>query len=315
MKKFTGFTKGVNLGGWLSQCDYRTEHLDNFITEKDFEKIASWGVDHVRIPIDYNILQDDEGKVKESGFAYIDKALEICDKYNLNAVIDLHKTVGYSFDKGEKETGFFYNIKYQERFYSLWAELAARYGNSGKIAFELLNEVTDKAYSQKWNEIIKECIKRIRILAKDTVIIVGGYWNNSADAIKDLDAPYDDKVVYNFHCYDPMVFTHQKAYWVDNADVSREMSYEESGYSTDNFIKAFKEAYEIAQKNGTVLYCSEYGVIDKATPEDTLKWYKDINEAFEHYGISRCAWNYKEKDFGLSDERLSDIIGEIIKYL
>lgn len=315
MTKFTGFTKGVNLGGWLSQCDYSTEHLESFITEKDFEKIASWGLDHVRIPIDYNIIQDDDGTFKESGFGYIDKALSYCKKYGLNTVIDLHKTIGYSFDRDEKEIGFFDNIKYQERFYSFWAECARRYGNSENIAFELLNEVTDKEFSEKWNEIARECIKRIRILAKDTVLIVGGYWNNSADAIKDLDPPYDDKVIYNFHCYDPLVFTHQKASWVYHADVSKEMSYEESGCNADSFINGFKEASEIAEKNNTVLYCSEYGVIDRVDVYDTLKWFKDINAAFEHYGISRCAWNYKEKDFGLSDDRMKDVIEELIKYL
>lgn len=315
MTKFTGFTKGVNLGGWLSQCDYKAEHLESFITEKDFEKIASWGLDHVRIPIDYNIIQNDNGTFKESGFGYIDKALSYCKKHGLNTVFDLHKTIGYSFDRDEKEIGFFDNIKYQERFYSFWAEFARRYGNSEGIAFELLNEVTDKSVSSKWNEIVRECIKRIRILAKDTVIIVGGYWNNSVDAIKDLDPPYDDKVIYNFHCYDPMIFTHQNATWVYHIDVSKETSYEESGCCADNFIQGFKEASEIAEKNGTVLFCSEYGVIDKATVSDTLKWYKDINAAFEHYGISRCAWNYKEKDFGLSDDRMKDVIDELVRYL
>ena len=54
MQKY-GFYKGINLGGWFSQCDYSDERLDNFITEPDFEKVASWGADHVRIPVDYNV--------------------------------------------------------------------------------------------------------------------------------------------------------------------------------------------------------------------------------------------------------------------
>lgn len=315
MKKFTGFTKGVNLGGWLSQCDYSTERLESFITEEDFKRIASWGVDHVRLPIDYNIIQNDDGTVKESGFSYIDKALSLCGKYGLNTVIDLHKTIGYSFDKDEKENGFFDSVKYQERFYAFWAELARRYGNSDKIAFELLNEVTDKAFSEKWNEIAKECIKRIRMIAKDTVILVGGYWNNSIAAVKDLDPPYDDKVVYNFHCYDPMPFTHQGAHWVYNMDVSKSVDYGHSGADADKFKESFKEAFETAKKNNTVLYCGEYGVIDNASPEDTLKWYKDINEAFEYYGISRCAWSYKGMDFGLSDDRMKGVIDEVVKCL
>lgn len=76
MLKNKGFYRGINLGGWLSQCDYSEDRLNNFITESDFAKIASWGLDHVRIPIDYNILENEDGSFKESGFARIDWALE-----------------------------------------------------------------------------------------------------------------------------------------------------------------------------------------------------------------------------------------------
>ena len=51
MKTLDGFKKGVNLGGWLSQGPLDKEHLDTFITEKDIARIASWGLDHVRLPI------------------------------------------------------------------------------------------------------------------------------------------------------------------------------------------------------------------------------------------------------------------------
>lgn len=315
MKNFSGFTKGVNLGGWLSQCDYSTERLTRFIVEDDIKKISAWGVDHVRIPIDYNIIQNEDGTIKASGFDYISHALEMCEKYGLNTVLDLHKTAGYSFDDGENENGFFAEGEYQERFYRLWEELARRYGNSDKIAFELLNEITDKEFCTEWNRIARECIKRIRVIAPDTVILVGGYWNNSVDAVKDLDKPYDDKIVYNFHCYEPMKFTHQGATWAHNLNPDERMTYAESGCSSQQFIDAFKEAFEAAQKNGTVLYCGEYGVIENASKEDVLKWYKDINAAFEHYGISRCTWSYKQMNFGLSDERLSSIIDELVKYL
>ena len=70
-----------------------------------------------------------------------------------------------------------------------------------------------------------------------------------------------------------------------------------------------------AKKNGTVLYCGEYGVIDLAEPEDALKWFKAINTAFDRLGISRAAWSYKKMDFGISDSRMDNIRSEIIKYL
>ena len=39
MLKERGFYRGINLGGWLSQCDYSEDRLNNFITEPDFEAI------------------------------------------------------------------------------------------------------------------------------------------------------------------------------------------------------------------------------------------------------------------------------------
>lgn len=317
MLKDKGFYKGVNLGGWFSQCDYSEERLNNFITEEDFEKISHWKIDHVRIPVDYNIFENADGTYKSDGFERIDRAFELCAKYGLNAVLDLHKTAGFSFDYyGENESGFFDNVELQERFYKLWEKFALRYGNRpDSIAFELLNEVTDKEYSRKWNTIAENCIKRIRVFAPHTLILVGSYWNNSAESVKDLAKPYDNNVVYNFHSYDPLKFTHQGAYWTNMIDPNERIAFEESGVTEEYFERFFASAIETAKRNGTSLYCGEYGVIDKVSPEDTLKWFKCINSVFEKHGISRCAWSYKEMDFGLSDTRLDGIRDELLKYL
>lgn len=316
MLKQKGFYKGINLGGWLSQCDYSDERLNSFITEPDFAKIASWGVDHVRIPIDYNVIENPDGSYKEEGFVRIDNALALCRKYNLNTVLDLHKTAGFSFDFGEKEEGFFENPKLQERFFGIWEMFARRYGNDPQhIVFELLNEVTEQYYIDAWNRISNECIKRIRAYAPDTLILVGSYLNNCASAVKDLAEPYDDKVVYNFHCYEPLRFTHQGATWTDKIDPKERFSYEESQATSEFFENFFASALEKAKKSNTSLYCGEYGVIDRVSPADTVKWYQAINRVFEKYGISRCAWSYKEMDFGLSDPRLDPVRDELLRYL
>lgn len=311
-----GIKRGVNLGGWLSQCDYSEERLNNFITEADIEKIASWGMDHVRIPVDYNVVENEEGTYKQEGFARLDRAFAWCEKNGLKVVLDLHKTKGYSFDKGEKQTGFFDDEALQERFMALWEEFARRYGKEkDRIVFELLNEVTEERFSPIWNALIRKTIQRIRNIAPETLILVGSFWNNSASSVYALEKPYDDKVVYNFHSYDPLLFTHQGAPWVDTMDVHFRQAFEDAGVDEEYFDKFFAQAIEHAKKNGTVLYCGEYGVIDRATPEDTVKWYKRINATFEKYGIARAAWSYKEMDFGLSDARLDGVRDELIRYL
>lgn len=317
MLKSKGFYRGVNFGGWLSQCDYSEERLNNFITEPDFARVAEWGADHVRIPVDYNVFENEDGTYKEDGFARIDNALSLCEKYGLNAVLDLHKTAGFSFDDyGESEAGFFESEALWERFYRLWEQFAKRYGKrSDRVAFELLNEVTEKDYIGAWNRISNECIRRIRRYAPDTFIFVGSYGNNSAEAVPDLDQPYDDKVVYNFHCYEPLKFTHQGAYWTSKIDPKERLSFEEMNITTEFFEEFFAGAIEAAKANHTTLYCGEYGIIDVVPPEDALKWFRCIHQVFEKYEISRAVWNYKEMDFGLSDCRMDGVRDELVKYL
>lgn len=316
MLKSINLYKGINLGGWFSQCDYSEDRLNSFITEADFRKIASWGLDHVRIPIDYNILENEDGSYKADGFRRIDRALENAEKYGLNVVLDLHKTAGFSFDVDEQESGFFESEKLQERFYLLWEELAKNYGGRpSRIAFELLNEITDRKYITAWNDISYKCIQRIRTYAPDTVILVGSYWNNSPEAVKDLAAPFDERTVYNFHCYSPLEFTHQGATWAVDIDRNARYRFEDLSITPELFETLFASAIEKAESHGISLYCGEYGVIDRVAPEDALKWFQVINSVFERHGIARAAWSYKEMDFGLSDRRMDPVREELIKYL
>ena len=61
---------GVNLGHWISQYGNKShEHFGSYITESDFKRIAEWGLDHVRLPVDYMIFESDDnpGVYIESG--------------------------------------------------------------------------------------------------------------------------------------------------------------------------------------------------------------------------------------------------------
>ena len=136
----------------------------------------------------------------------------------------------------------------------------------------------------------------------------------SASAVAALEKPYDDKVVYNFHSYDPLKFTHQGAYWTDLIKPEERMAFEDAGVDEEYFEKMFGSAIEKAKAEGTDLYCGEYGCIDIVSPEDTLKWYKAINKVFEKYGISRSAWSFRGMDFGLCEPRLDSVREELLKY-
>lgn len=345
MRKFEGYQKGVNLGGWLSQADEKTkEHYDTFILREDIEKIASWGCDNVRLPIDYIVIESENGDMLEDGYVYVDNCIKWCREFGLNILIDMHNTYGYTFDplevNGDKEI-FFHNEDLQKRFYQMWDRISKRYAGQKDVAFELLNEVISPDIKDEWNAIADKAIDTIRKNAPDTYVVVGGVCYNNVRSVPFLNPPKDDHVVYNFHCYEPMIFTHQRAWWMDNMpkDITVEYPATTAEYSekskgldpdwagailkmkvkemgADYFAELFEPAVEAAIKNNAPLYCGEYGVIDQAPANpSTINWIKDIHDAFEKYGIGRALWVYKEKDFGIVGPHYDSVRDEMIKNL
>ena len=342
MRVFEGYQRGINLGGWLSQCDHQKRTYDSLIIEDDIKRIASWGLDHVRLPIDYELVQDDSGEFREEGFIYLDRCIDWCKRQGINLILDLHKTAGYSFDEQDTASRFFQSQELQQRFVDLWEEFAKRYGDSdNSVAFELLNEIVSVNVAEEWNKLIARTVRVIRNYTKDTKIIIGGVHYNGVTAIKFLEPPADKNIVYNFHCHEPLIFTHQAAYWVEGMpsdykmvypsplkvmktetekilDDTRTQIYDVSCLTEmgpDFFEKIFFEAEAMSQLRDVPLYCGEYGVIDKAPLDSTLKWFKDIHAVFEKKHIGRAAWNYKGKDFGIMDAHYDPIREELIKYL
>ena len=345
MRKFEGYQKGVNLGGWLSQADEKTkEHYDTFIGKEDIERIAGWGCDHVRLPIDYIVIEGEDGSMLEDGYGYVDNCIEWCREFGLNVLIDMHNTYGYTFDPlevgGDKEI-FFHNEALQERFYIMWDRISKRYAGQKDVAFELLNEVISPDIKDEWNAIADKAIDTIRKNAPDAYIVVGGVWYNNVRSVPFLNPPKDDHIVYNFHCYEPMIFTHQRAWWMENMpkDITVEYPATTAEYSekskeldpnwagailkmkaketnAEYFAELFEPAVEAATKNNAPLYCGEYGVIDQAPANpSTINWIKDIHAAFEKYGIGRSLWVYKEKDFGIIGPHYDSVRDEMIKNL
>ena len=346
MRKFEGFQKGVNLGGWISQFDeYDPAHFDGFITKKDIQSIAGLGFDHVRVPVDYILLETEDGTPKEDGFRYLERCREWCAEYGLHMLIDLHECHGYSFDplKDMDRERFFYDNALQERFLNLWRRIAGRFAPySEQVAFEPLNEVVLQEVADAWNQVASDWIRMMRKIVPDSWLVVGGVRYSSVTSVPLLEIPLDEKIVYNFHCYEPMVFTHQGAYWVENmprdfrigypadleayreADRSMKLSDDLSGavfraaageVGEAFFEDIFAPAVKKAQADGAPLYCGEYGVIELADNQDKLRWLKDIHTVMNRYGIGRALWNYKEKDFGFVSEKFAGIREQFIEAL
>ena len=330
MREFEGYKNGVNVGGWISQFGtYDENHFDTYILEEDIREISEFGFDHVRVPVDYMVLEDEDGNIKERGFAHLTDCYKWCVKYGLKMLIDLHEAYGYTFDPMKKtdKKKFFYDADLQDRFFRLWTEIATRFKDcTDSVAFEPLNEVVPEDVVDAWNGILARYIALIRSIAPKAYIVVGGVCYNSVKSVPKIDVPLDDHIVYNFHCYEPLMFTHQGAHWIDvmprdfridypktleeyqqaSSILDKEMAgaiFEEgiSEIGPKFFEDLFAPAIRKATADNVPMYCGEYGVIDLADKEAALRWIKDIHITFNKFGIGSALWNYKGLDYGIQD--------------
>lgn len=138
-------------------------------------------------------------------------------------------------------------------------------------------------------------MSEIRKISKSAPIIYGEIQWNSVKTLKLLDIPKDDNIIFTFHFYEPLLFTHQKAPWVATMDPNQTIYYPESMEYYQEKSKALgfqgevvtlakaqemgEEAIDAANKAGVSLYCGEFGEI----------------------------WSYKEMDFGITEEHYAPI--------
>ena len=330
MKRLDGYMAGVNLGGWVSQYAGNLQrdpehHFDRFITEEDIQRIAGFGFDHVRVPFDYPLIEDDDKPFvyKESGFAYLDNCVAWCRKAGINLVLDLHRAPGFSFNEPEKSV-LFGDPDSQARFLAIWQAFAKRYAGEGHMLFELLNEIVEPD-STRWNALAARAIAAIREVDTEHPIVIGGIDYNNVWRLKDMPIFDDPKIIYTFHMYEPFAMTHQHAGWNEAAvRFNRDMYYpdrldgylefqtelgrrpdlyEGLTYMDRDFVYRFLQpAADFIAEHDLPLYCGEYGVIDNADLESRAAWTQDVAAFCTQHGIGRALWSYRGMNFGLVDE-------------
>jgi len=341
MNNMKGYMTGINFGGWISQyfaydanmTDFK-HHFDTFIIEEDVKIVAESGFDHVRVPVDYPALKE------LNGFFYLDSVIDWAKKHGLNVIIDLHSAPGFVFDK--EENSLLDSPGHQDELADMWKKITARYKDEGQnIRFELLNEIKDST-PDKWNALAERLIRDIRTIDTEHFIVVGGINYNSIDALEGLKRFDDDKIMYTFHMYKPLPFTHQTASWVpclmdmkvqipypcpmdeyntaikeNTKNITMQFSPPEivAGRDIDKeyLRELFAPAIDFIKETGLPLYNGEYGVIDVVDMQSRVNYVNDIAELCIEYGIGRAMWNYKELNFRFVDKDRNIVSDNLVK--
>ena len=350
---FENFKQGLNLGGFLSQYELIADagskealqqHFETFITEDNIKQIASWGFDHVRIPVGGWLFLDKEKKIlREKPLEYLDRCIGWCADYGLHAVIDLHNIEGHVYGQMEIPTPLMTEEALRDDFCLFWARMAEHFkGYKGTLLlFELFNEIADST-GYMWNRLYKRAIKEIHKEDPGRWVLAGTNNVNSVGYLDRLDLVEDPYVFYNFHYYEPNAFTHQKAHFSEEFCAYRHtltypgdmtdyiaflkandkfrkehplMSEETDCNDKSLMLSLLSYAKDFMQYSGCELYCGEFGVIDSAPATEAVKWLRDFITICDGLKIGHAMWNYKCLDFELVDINNQIVRPEILDLL
>jgi glucan 1,3-beta-glucosidase len=120
---------------------------DNWMTEKDWDLLASFGVNLVRLPFIHSVVEDERhpGQLRADAWRYLDEALAQAGKRGMFVVLDLHGAAGSQGHEHHSgcagRNAYWSHPEYRERTAWLWQQVAGRYRDNPTVAgYSLLNE-------------------------------------------------------------------------------------------------------------------------------------------------------------------------------
>jgi aryl-phospho-beta-D-glucosidase BglC (GH1 family) len=233
--------RGVNVGGWLewqgwewgegfdyigesammdnlsslvgtTQADqFRTAVYDNYITTADLHAMAVDGLNVVRVPFNYRMLEDDANPFvyKQSGWDVLDRLVSEAKQANIYLILDMSVapcSQMYAFISDYVGgPDLWSSFQCQDRMVALWKAVAARYANSNVIAgYDVLNETI--IGDGQLLSLYQRVTAAIRSVDPNHMLIYEG--NDMARTFTLFSAPLDPNEMLSVHDY-PWAFPGQ----------------------------------------------------------------------------------------------------------
>ena len=116
--------RGINLSHWLSQRGDFCPPMEEGMHEADFMQISRDGFDHVRLPVDEEVLWQENGEKNATAFACLHNGIRWALQNDLRVIVDLHIVKSHYFNAGfeGKQNRLWSDMSEQEHFMQLWKD-------------------------------------------------------------------------------------------------------------------------------------------------------------------------------------------------
>ena len=316
--RYQRMTRGVNLDSWFEYA------ADAPVTASDVQLLVKAGFNHVRLCVapQWIIPRYSTAAAVQQVLSNLDAALSMLNAGGLAVMLDFHADQPYRNDLYAMQNN-------GAELVNTWRMLAQRYGSSDpeKLFFEIMNEPDDQFSPSAWWSIQGQAIQAIRSFAPNSTVLVAPVYGDGMEYIENV-TPYADKnLVYVFHDYSPISFTHQGAGFVSDPGVQTMQglaypawipanqtllatlgsaaradaaAYISEGWSTDLMRQQIGRIAAWARRNNVPVVANEFGAGNESSPFFTLKvpaesryrWLRDMRIALEEQGIGWAMWDY-----------------------
>jgi len=181
---------------------------NNWMTDRDWDNIASMGFNVVRLPFPSNLIEDENNPytLRPDAWEYLDKAITKAAERGMYTILDLHGAAGsqgWEHHSGCEGRNWYWDggnghdaNYYQDRTHWLWDMIAQRYNrNSDVAAYGLLNEPWGTDAVTLGNNLAA-LYHTVRAKDAEHVIIMSGH----TSGISSFPQPGND-VAYEMHFY------------------------------------------------------------------------------------------------------------------
>jgi endoglucanase len=323
-ERYARFAKGVNLPFWFW---YPPANPANRFQPEEFEDLRATGITFVRVPIDLGFLYDVETGFNEINLALVDRAINHLHEADLAVIVDLHSTSQADSDAANYSASL-EDPAFVDIYVQFWSDFAAHLNqfDPDMTIFGLMNEPVFYDDPSVWLPIQERLVEAARASAPEhTFLATGARWS-SMDTLLEMTPLEDENLIYEFHFYEPFIFTHQGATWAGEpwaefssvpypsspeavAGIGEGLSeqaadylnwYGQEAWNYDSLYERIGQAAAWGEEHGVYLICDEFGVYSENAPMiDRAVWIRDVREIFESYGIAWGMWEYDDS-FGLA---------------
>ena len=190
-------------------------HNESFV-EADFEWMAGWGFNFVRLPMSYRCWADPKNPFRlfEPTLKQIDRAVEWGVRYGVHVCLNFHRAPGFSINwsLSPEPWNLWQDTKAREIFRYQWSRFAERYKTvpSRQLSFNLINE-PNRCTAAQYTSVVEEGVRAIRLADPNRLVVVDGLFGEAMLPVTEL--AHLSNAVHSTRGYAPFKLSHYLAPW------------------------------------------------------------------------------------------------------